>query len=105
LPRWRLSGATLIPAVRLGVIAIGSFFANIRFQVQHRCFAGFETRLRLLYAGTNRIADPDFFLIAIARSKADELEQIFPEWLVLGLARSAPPFPITRPTSLLCSAL
>src|SRR4029077_11027679 len=54
-----------------------------------------KRRLRLLYAGTIVSLTPTFILIAIARIKGGELEQGFPEWLVLASLTLLLLFPIT----------
>jgi sigma-B regulation protein RsbU (phosphoserine phosphatase) len=79
----------------LGLIAIGSFFASISFKSGTDASADTKRRLRLLYAGTTLSMTPTLILIVIARIKGGELEQVFPEWLVLVSLTLLLLFPIT----------
>jgi sigma-B regulation protein RsbU (phosphoserine phosphatase) len=79
----------------LGVIAIGSFFASIAFKSSTAVSPDSKRRLRLLYAGTIVSLTPTFILIAIEQIKGGELEQLFPEWLVLASLTLLLLFPIT----------
>lgn len=79
----------------LGTIAIGSFFASISFKSGTAASPDTKRRLRLLYVGTTVSMTPTFILILIARIKGGELEQVFPEWLVLASLPLLLLFPIT----------
>lgn len=68
----------------LGLLAIGSFFGSMAFKSSTAGSPDSKRRLRLLYVGTTVSMAPSFLLIVIARLKGGELEQVFPEWLVLG---------------------
>jgi phosphoserine phosphatase RsbU/P len=79
----------------LDLIALGSFFASISFKSRTAVSPDAKRRLRLLYASTTAAMTPTFILIVIARIKGGELEQVFPEWLVLGSLTLILLFPIT----------
>lgn len=80
----------------LSLVAIGSFFINISTKASMVTSADAKRRLRLLYAGTTVSMFPTFLLIVIARIKGGgELEQVFPEWLVLSSLVMMLLFPIT----------
>ena len=80
----------------LSLAAIGSFFINISTKASMVTSADTKRRLRLLYAGTTVSMLPTFLLIVIARFKGGgELEQVFPELLVLGSLALMLLFPIT----------
>jgi sigma-B regulation protein RsbU (phosphoserine phosphatase) len=79
----------------LSLIAVGGFFACISFKSGTASSPDAKRRLRLLYAGTTAAMLPTFVLIAIARIKGGELEQVFPEWLVLVSLTLLLLFPIT----------
>src|SRR6266853_1887745 len=79
----------------LSLIAVGGFFACISFKSDTASSPDAKRRLRLLYAGTTAAMLPTFGLIAIARIKGGELEQVFPEWLVLVSLTLLLLFPIT----------
>jgi sigma-B regulation protein RsbU (phosphoserine phosphatase) len=79
----------------LGMIAISSFFASISFKSGAAASPDTKRRLRLLYVGTTVSMTPTFILILIARIKGGELEQVFPEWLVLASLTLLLLFPIT----------
>jgi sigma-B regulation protein RsbU (phosphoserine phosphatase) len=79
----------------LSLLAIGSFFGSIAFKSSTAASHDSKRRLRLLYAGTTISMTPTFLLILIARLKGGELEQVFPEWLVLGSLVSMLLFPTT----------
>src|SRR5215469_10322126 len=68
----------------LSLLAIGSFFGSIAFKSGTATSLDAKRRLRLLYTGTTIAMTPAFLLILIARLKGGELENVFPEWLVLG---------------------
>src|SRR6516225_7865866 len=79
----------------LSLSAIGGFFANISIKASMVTSADTKRRLRLLYAGTTVSMLPTFILIVIARFKGGELEQVFPELLVLSSLALMLLFPIT----------
>lgn len=80
----------------LGLIAIGSFFSSLSFKSATATSPDTKRRLRLLYFGTTVAMSPTFFLIMIARIRGHlELEQAFPEWLVLACLTLILLFPIT----------
>ncbi len=78
-----------------GLIAVGSFFASISFKSSTAVSPDAKRRLRLLYIGTTISMTPTFILIAVAQIKGGELEQVFPEWLVLVSLTLLLLFPIT----------
>ena len=77
------------------VIAISSFFVNISFKARISTSPDTKRRLRLIYFGATAAMAPTFILIVIARIKGGELEQVFPEWLVLASLALMLLFPIT----------
>jgi len=82
LPRcafWR----PLDPCRSAGRYCDRQLFCQHRFQSSTAVSPAFRNGDYACYMPHNRIADPDFILIAIAQIKGSELEQIFPEWLVL----------------------
>jgi len=79
----------------LSLIAIGSFFASITFKSSTAVSPDAKRRLRLLHFGTTVAMSPTFILLIIARIKGGELEQVFPEWLVLASLTLLLLFPIT----------
>ena len=68
----------------LSLLAIGSFFGSVAFKSGTATSLDSKRRLRLLYTGTTIAMTPAFLLILAARLKGGELENVFPEWLVLG---------------------
>src|SRR5262249_10988152 len=80
----------------LGLIASGSFFSCLSFKSATASSPDTKRRLRLLYTGTTVAMTPTFLLIVIARIRGvPELEQAFPEWLVLACLTLILLFPIT----------
>ena len=79
----------------LSLAAIGSFFSSVWTKSHMVTSADAKRRLRLLRAGTTVGMLPALVLIVIARIKGGELEQVFPEWLVLGSLVLMLLFPIT----------
>jgi len=79
----------------LSLAAIGSFFGCIWTKASMVASGDAARRLRLLYIGTTVSMTPAFILIVIARIKNGELEQIFPDWLVLCSLVLLLLFPIT----------
>ena len=79
----------------LALTAIGSFFGCIATKSSIVASADAKRRLRLLYLGTTAAMAPTFILIVIARIKNSDLEQVFPEWLVLCSLVLLLLFPIT----------
>ncbi|MGA8229943.1 MAG: SpoIIE family protein phosphatase [Candidatus Acidiferrales bacterium] len=79
----------------LDLIAVGGFFASISLKWFTAVSPDKKRRLRLLYAGTTVSLTPTMILIVIAEIKGGELEQVFPEWLVLVSLTLLLLFPIT----------
>ncbi len=79
----------------LTFVAIGSFFTSISIKAGSAVSHDAKRRLYLLYLGTTVAMTPMFLLVVIAAIKHGELEQVFPEWLVLGSLTLLALFPIT----------
>jgi len=79
----------------LSFAAIGSFFACISAKMSQAVTPDAKRRLRLLYTGTSISMTPACVLFVTQNIKGGELEQIFPEWLVLSALSLMLLFPIT----------
>ena len=79
----------------LTLAAIGSFFASISIKAGSAVSPDAKRRLRLVYFGSTVAMTPTFVLTVIAWFKHRQLEQMFPEWLVLGSLALLLLFPIT----------
>src|SRR5580693_3199143 len=79
----------------LSFAAIGSFFACISAKMSQAVTPDAKRRLRLLYAGSSISMTPACILFVTQNIKGGELEQIFPEWLVLSALSLMLLFPIT----------
>src|SRR3984957_5183314 len=75
--------------------AIGSFFACISAKMSKAVTPDAKRRLRLLYTGSSIAMIPACILFVTQSIKGGELEQIFPEWLVLFALSLMLLFPIT----------
>ncbi len=75
--------------------AIGSFFACISVKMGQAVTPDAKRRLRLLYTGSSIAMTPACILFVTQSIKGGELEQIFPEWLVLSALSLMLLFPIT----------
>jgi sigma-B regulation protein RsbU (phosphoserine phosphatase) len=79
----------------LSFAAIGSFFACISAKMSQAVTPDAKRRLRLLYTGSSISMTPACILFVTQNIKGGELEQIFPEWLVLSALSLMLLFPIT----------
>jgi sigma-B regulation protein RsbU (phosphoserine phosphatase) len=79
----------------LSFAAIGSFFACISAKMGQAVTPDAKRRLRLLYTGSSISMTPACILFFTQNIKGGELEQIFPEWLVLSALSLMLLFPIT----------
>jgi phosphoserine phosphatase RsbU/P len=79
----------------LSFAAIGSFFACISVKMHQAVTPDAKRRLRLLYTGSSVALGPACILFVTQNIKGGELEQIFPEWLVLSALSLMLLFPIT----------
>jgi len=79
----------------LSFAAIGSFFACISVKLRQAVTPDAKRRLRLLYVGSTVSMGPACILFVVQNIKGGELEQIFPEWLVLSALSLMLLFPIT----------
>jgi sigma-B regulation protein RsbU (phosphoserine phosphatase) len=79
----------------LSFAAIGSFFACISAKMGQAVTPDAKRRLRLLYTGSSVSMTPACILFVTQNIKGGELEQIFPEWLVLSALSLMLLFPIT----------
>jgi len=75
--------------------AIGSFFVCISVKMRQAVTPDAKRRLRLLYTGSSISMAPACILFVTQGIKGGELEQIFPEWLVLSALSLMLLFPIT----------
>jgi sigma-B regulation protein RsbU (phosphoserine phosphatase) len=75
--------------------AIGSFFVCISLKMRQAVTPDAKRRLRLLYTGSSISMAPACVLFVTQGIKGGELEQIFPEWLVLSALSLMLLFPIT----------
>jgi sigma-B regulation protein RsbU (phosphoserine phosphatase) len=75
--------------------AIGSFFACISAKMSKAVTPDAKRRLRLLNTGSSIAMTPACILFVTQGIKGGELEQIFPEWLVLSALSLMLLFPIT----------
>jgi sigma-B regulation protein RsbU (phosphoserine phosphatase) len=87
----RIASAILV----LTLSAVGSFFASMSMKADTAVSPDALRRLRLLYLGTTVSMTPTFILVLIQWFKGGELEQIFPEWVVLPALSLMLLFPIT----------
>ena len=79
----------------LSFVAIGSFFACISVKMRQAVTPDAKRRLRLLYFGSTVSMGPACILFVVQNIKGGELEQIFPEWLVLSALSLMLLFPVT----------
>jgi len=79
----------------LSFAAIGAFFACIATKMRQAVTPDAKRRLRLLYVGSSVSMGPACILFIVQNIKGGELEQIFPEWLVLSALSLMLLFPIT----------
>jgi phosphoserine phosphatase RsbU/P len=79
----------------LSFAAIGSFFACISVKMRQAVTPDAKRRLRLLYVGSTVGMGPACILFVAQNIKGGELEQIFPEWLVLSALSLMLLFPVT----------
>src|SRR5580700_1798334 len=79
----------------LSFAAIGSFFACISAKMSQAVTPDAKRRLRLLYTGSSISMTPACILFVAQNIKGGELQQIFPEWLVLSALSLMLLFPIT----------
>jgi sigma-B regulation protein RsbU (phosphoserine phosphatase) len=79
----------------LSFAAIGSFFTCISAKISQAVTPDAKRRLRLLYTGSIISMTPACILFVTQNIKGGELEQIFPEWLVLSALSLMLLFPIT----------
>jgi sigma-B regulation protein RsbU (phosphoserine phosphatase) len=79
----------------LSFAAIGSFFACISVKMRQAVTPDAKRRLRLLYVGSTVSMGPACILFVVQNIKGGELEQIFPEWLVLSALSLMLLFPVT----------
>jgi sigma-B regulation protein RsbU (phosphoserine phosphatase) len=79
----------------LAFAAIGTFFACISAKMGQAVTPDAKRRLRLLYTGSTISMAPACILFVTQAIKGGELEQIFPEWLVLSALSLMLLFPIT----------
>jgi len=87
----RLSMADFV----LSFAATGGFFACIAAKMGKAVAPDAKRRLRLLYTGSTISLGPAALLLIVQNIKGGELEQIFPEWLVLGGLSMMLLFPVT----------
>ena len=79
----------------LSFAGIGSFFACISVKMHQAVTPDAKRRLRLLYVGSTVSMGPACILFVVQNIKGGELEQIFPEWLVLSALSLMLLFPVT----------
>ncbi len=79
----------------LSFAAIASFFVCISVKMRQAITPDAKRRLRLLYTGSSVSMAPACVLFVVQNVKGGELEQIFPEWLVLSALSLMLLFPIT----------
>jgi sigma-B regulation protein RsbU (phosphoserine phosphatase) len=79
----------------LSFAAIGAFFACISVKMRQAVTPDAKRRLRLLYVGSSVSMGPACILFVVQNIKGGELEQIFPEWLVLSALSLMLLFPVT----------
>jgi sigma-B regulation protein RsbU (phosphoserine phosphatase) len=79
----------------LTFVGVGSFFASMKIKSSMAASRDAKRRLNLVYAGATVALTPLFILSVIQSFKRVPLEQIFPEWLVLGCLLMLMFFPVT----------
>jgi sigma-B regulation protein RsbU (phosphoserine phosphatase) len=76
-------------------VGVGSFFASMKIKSHLAASRDAKRRFNLVYAGATLAMTPLFILSIIQSFKGRPLEQIFPEWLVLGSLLMLMFFPVT----------
>jgi sigma-B regulation protein RsbU (phosphoserine phosphatase) len=76
-------------------VGVGSFFASMKIKSALAASQDAKRRFNLVYAGATAAMTPLFILTVIQSFKVLPLEQIFPEWLVLGSLLMLMFFPVT----------
>jgi sigma-B regulation protein RsbU (phosphoserine phosphatase) len=79
----------------LTFVGVGSFFASMKIKSSLAASRDAKRRFNLVYAGATLALTPLFILSVIQSFKKLPLEQIFPEWLVLGCLLMLMFFPVT----------
>ena len=79
----------------LTFVGVGSFFASMKIKSSMAASRDAKRRFNLVYAGATVALTPLFILSVIQSFKKLPLEQIFPEWLVLGCLLMLMFFPVT----------
>jgi phosphoserine phosphatase RsbU/P len=79
----------------LTFVGVGSFFASMKIKSGLAASRDAKRRFNLVYAGATLALTPLFILSVIQSFKKLPLEQIFPEWLVLGCLLMLMFFPVT----------
>jgi sigma-B regulation protein RsbU (phosphoserine phosphatase) len=76
-------------------VGVGSFFASMKIKSALAASRDAKRRFNLIYAGASLAMTPLFILSIVQSFKGRPLEQIFPEWLVLGSFLMLLFFPVT----------
>jgi len=79
----------------LNFAGVGSFFASMKIKSGLAASRDVKRRFNLVYAGATLAMTPLFILSIVQIFKGKPLEQIFPEWLVLGGLLMLMFFPVT----------
>ena len=80
----------------LNFVGVGSFFASMKIKSHLAAAPDVKRRFNLVYAGATLSMTPLFILTVIQIFRGGkELEQLFPEWLVLGCLMMLMLFPVT----------
>lgn len=76
-------------------MAIGTFFASIAVKLRRAVTPDAKRRLRLLYTGSSLSMAPACLMFIVQAIHGGELEQVFPEWVVLSALSLMLFFPLT----------